>query len=198
MRGGSGSVGPSTPRWRTAVGEAPRRRRCRAPTPALPLPHPATLPAITEPAPQVLHYSNEKAQLAQQIYDSVDAKIRRLDKDLAAFDAELAAERVAAGLPPGGLDALAPVDPDGGKGKRKSGGSRKRKGEADPAEPVYCYCQRVSFGDMVACDNPDCAIEWFHYECAGISPDAPPKGKWFCRECAAARAVAGGPGEGGV
>lgn len=24
----------------------------------------------------------------------------------------------------------------------------------DPNEPRYCYCQRVSFGEMVACDNP--------------------------------------------
>lgn len=23
----------------------------------------------------------------------------------------------------------------------------------DPNEPVYCYCQQVSFGEMVACDN---------------------------------------------
>ena len=51
----------------------------------------------------------------------------------------------------------------------------------DPAEPVYCYCQRVSFGEMVACDNPDCLIEWFHYECVGL--DEPPKGKWYCKDC---------------
>lgn len=23
----------------------------------------------------------------------------------------------------------------------------------DPNEPVYCYCQQVSFGEMLACDN---------------------------------------------
>ena len=53
----------------------------------------------------------------------------------------------------------------------------------DPTEPVYCYCRRVSFGEMVACDNPDCAVEWFHFECVGM--DAQPKGKWYCRDCEA-------------
>jgi hypothetical protein len=25
----------------------------------------------------------------------------------------------------------------------------------DPNEPTYCTCNRVSFGEMVGCDNPD-------------------------------------------
>lgn len=25
----------------------------------------------------------------------------------------------------------------------------------DPNEPLYCYCQQVSYGEMVACDNTD-------------------------------------------
>ena len=57
----------------------------------------------------------------------------------------------------------------------------KKGAVRDPAEPVYCYCQRVSFGEMVACDNPDCLIEWFHYECVGL--DQPPHGKWYCKDC---------------
>lgn len=28
--------------------------------------------------------------------------------------------------------------------------------------------RRISFGSMVACENPDCAIEWFHFECVGL------------------------------
>jgi len=34
---------------------------------------------------------------------------------------------------------------------------------------------------MVACDNPDCAVEWFHFECVGMTQQ--PKGKWYCRDC---------------
>ena len=57
--------------------------------------------------------------------------------------------------------------------------------QVDPNEPTYCYCNRVSFGEMIGCDNPDCAIEWFHFECVGIPLDGRPKGKWYCRDCSA-------------
>jgi inhibitor of growth protein 3 len=53
--------------------------------------------------------------------------------------------------------------------------------DADPNEPTYCICNRVSFGEMIACDNDDCAREWFHYTCVGLT--GPVKGKWFCPEC---------------
>ncbi|KAI8086274.1 uncharacterized protein BX664DRAFT_335391 [Halteromyces radiatus] len=52
----------------------------------------------------------------------------------------------------------------------------------DPNEPVYCYCRMVSYGEMVACDNDECDIEWFHLDCVGLR--APPKGKWYCKNCA--------------
>jgi len=45
---------------------------------------------------------------------------------------------------------------------------------------IYCFCQGVSYGDMVACDNPTCKNQWFHFACVGL--EAQPKGKWFCSE----------------
>ncbi|SAL98311.1 hypothetical protein [Absidia glauca] len=51
----------------------------------------------------------------------------------------------------------------------------------DPNEPRYCYCNQVSFGDMVACDGENCDKEWFHYACVGLT-ETPP-GKWFCKDC---------------
>lgn len=51
----------------------------------------------------------------------------------------------------------------------------------DPNEPTYCFCRQVSFGDMIGCDNDDCSIEWFHFECLGIT--VLPKGKWYCPDC---------------
>lgn len=57
----------------------------------------------------------------------------------------------------------------------------------DPNEPTYCFCNRVSFGEMIGCDNNDCEIEWFHYECVGIKEQ--PKGKWFCRDCKAKKGL---------
>ncbi|CBQ73649.1 conserved hypothetical protein [Sporisorium reilianum SRZ2] len=52
----------------------------------------------------------------------------------------------------------------------------------DPTEPTYCYCDQISFDEMVACDNDDCTIEWFHYACVGLTRQ--PKDEWFCRFCA--------------
>lgn len=51
----------------------------------------------------------------------------------------------------------------------------------DPYEPKYCICRGVSHGDMIACDNKDCHIEWFHYGCVNLK--AAPKGKWYCGQC---------------
>jgi hypothetical protein len=48
-------------------------------------------------------------------------------------------------------------------------------------ERRYCFCNEMSYGDMIACDNPNCRREWFHYPCVGIV--TPPKGKWYCAEC---------------
>lgn len=51
----------------------------------------------------------------------------------------------------------------------------------DPDEPTYCSCQQVSYGEMIGCDNDDCPIEWYHFNCVGLSTK--PKGKWYCPEC---------------
>nr|CCA20127.1 AhpC/TSA family Redoxin putative [Albugo laibachii Nc14] len=51
----------------------------------------------------------------------------------------------------------------------------------DPNEPVYCHCRRVSFGQMVGCDNDDCRFEWFHFECVGLTEQ--PAGMWYCHDC---------------
>lgn len=49
-------------------------------------------------------------------------------------------------------------------------------------EISYCYCNRPFNGeDMIACDNPDCEIEWFHLSC--INLQSIPKNKWYCKEC---------------
>lgn len=48
-------------------------------------------------------------------------------------------------------------------------------------EPTYCYCNQVSYGEMVACDGDDCEREWFHLACVNLTQ--PPKGSWFCDAC---------------
>lgn len=50
----------------------------------------------------------------------------------------------------------------------------------------YCLCQKVSFGDMIACDNEDCPYEWFHWSCVGLKSEPQPGGTWYCPVCTAA------------
>lgn len=50
----------------------------------------------------------------------------------------------------------------------------------DPKEPIYCLCQRASFGEMIQCDNLYCQ-EWFHFQCMALTEN--PKGKWYCPKC---------------
>ena len=53
-------------------------------------------------------------------------------------------------------------------------------GKIGPKEPVYCFCNYISYGNMIKCDNPLCKREWFHFHCVGLKNQ--PKGKWFCSE----------------
>ncbi|KAG4090352.1 hypothetical protein H8356DRAFT_1083923 [Neocallimastix lanati (nom. inval.)] len=54
-------------------------------------------------------------------------------------------------------------------------------GTHDNDEQLYCFCQQVSYGEMIACDGENCKNEWFHYECVGLNE--PPKGVWYCPDC---------------
>jgi len=62
-----------------------------------------------------------------------------------------------------------------------SDGDEDTKNREETGEKTYCVCNQVSFGNMIACEYEGCAIEWFHYECVGITEA--PKGKWYCNEC---------------
>jgi hypothetical protein len=44
----------------------------------------------------------------------------------------------------------------------------EEEGDIDGDEPTYCYCNSVSYGEMVACDADDCKREWFHLACVGL------------------------------
>ena len=155
--------------------------------------------------------ADEKVALAQQAYDLVDQHIARLDKDLRAYDAALAEREAAAaaasGLGGAGAGAGPGTGAGAGAGDRQSlaqmmeaqrmaqvggatgVGAAYSEGGApvDPNEPKYCVCNRVSFGEMIACENEGCAVEWFHFACVGLSSDAKIKGKWFCAACTAER-----------
>ena len=53
--------------------------------------------------------------------------------------------------------------------------------EDEGDDTKYCTCHRVSYGDMVACDNDNCPYQWFHWDCIGIKQE--PVGDWLCDHC---------------
>lgn len=102
---------------------------------------------------KILSYADDKVELAEQTYELVDKNIKQL------------------------ISIGNPHDSD-------SDGSHQMLGcdmPLDPNEPKYCICRGVSYGEMIACDNKDCLIEWFHLACIGMT--SAPKGKWYCNEC---------------
>ncbi|GJN09114.1 hypothetical protein PR202_ga27090 [Eleusine coracana subsp. coracana] len=145
-----------------------------------------------------IRIADEKVALATQTYDLVDAHIQQLDqfmRKLEEFRQEKeAAASVAAGT---AVAAAATVTANANVGVSTAdatpkGGRAKVQPElpapaidlelpVDPNEPTYCLCNQVSYGEMVACDNSDCKIEWFHFGCVGLKEQ--PKGKWYCPNC---------------
>ncbi|NP_001381261.1 inhibitor of growth protein 5 [Rattus norvegicus] len=155
-------------------------------------------------------YSDDKVQLAMQTYEMVDKHIRRLDADLARFEADLKDRMDGSDFESTGSRSLKKGRSQ--KEKRSSRGRGRRTSEedtpkkkkhksgsefndsilsvhpsdvldmpVDPNEPTYCLCHQVSYGEMIGCDNPDCPIEWFHFACVDLTTK--PKGKWFCPRC---------------
>ncbi|KAI1193943.1 hypothetical protein F5X97DRAFT_312429 [Nemania serpens] len=64
-----------------------------------------------------------------------------------------------------------------------SGHGGDDEGDVDADEPLYCYCNGVSYGEMVACDANDCEREWFHLDCVGLKAAPPSSMKWYCDNC---------------
>lgn len=60
---------------------------------------------------------------------------------------------------------------------------RAKQENAGRNDSLYCYCRRPydEMSEMIACDAQDCAIEWFHFECVGIT--VAPQDKWYCPQC---------------
>lgn len=73
------------------------------------------------------------------------------------------------------------------RSRRRGQASLGSDEEADEPEQdaegdeIYCVCQQVSYGDMVACDNEECPYQWFHWTCVQLK--AEPKGDWLCPHC---------------
>ncbi|ROW01481.1 hypothetical protein VSDG_02268 [Cytospora chrysosperma] len=79
------------------------------------------------------------------------------------------------------------------EGRREGGVRTKREHDEDDHMYMddddgsdnrkYCVCQKVSFGDMIACDNEACPYEWFHWSCVGLKSEPQQGGTWYCPVC---------------
>eukprot|EP01129_Flabellula_baltica_P006269 TRINITY_DN2329_c0_g1_i1.p1 TRINITY_DN2329_c0_g1~~TRINITY_DN2329_c0_g1_i1.p1 ORF type:complete len:228 (+),score=60.17 TRINITY_DN2329_c0_g1_i1:17-700(+) len=144
-----------------------------------------------------VEWSEEKVRIANQTYQMVDKHIRKLDQDLLKFKEELELEK----------REHEKQEKQYKRAKGKIVEEKKDEMEVDipaeikqeevkpvvemstvlpevpidPNEPVYCLCRRISFGEMIGCDNDDCKYEWFHFPCVGLT--APVQGKWYCPIC---------------
>eukprot|EP00753_Platysulcus_tardus_P009632 PLAT2217.2.p1 GENE.PLAT2217.2~~PLAT2217.2.p1 ORF type:complete len:277 (+),score=55.38 PLAT2217.2:65-832(+) len=138
---------------------------------------------------------NLTADLMDNAYDFVDSSIRLLDAEMKTQETELVYNglitprlAVGRGVKRKERESDKPSEAGGPASKR----ARFRQWTADmdlpvdPREPVYCLCQQVAFGEMIACDDRDCEVEWFHFQCVGLSRSNRPK-KWFCPSCARRR-----------
>ncbi|KXN70934.1 hypothetical protein CONCODRAFT_70254 [Conidiobolus coronatus NRRL 28638] len=135
---------------------------------------------------QILHKidleSQEKLNLSMQSYETTDQSINFLEEQIARAETSIKLGEISPSTPLSHLTMKQLLTP-------KEIAARKISHSAeipiDPNEPTYCYCKEVSYGEMVACDDDNCEIEWFHIECVNLK--APPKGSWYCKDCLARR-----------
>ncbi|KAF8559922.1 hypothetical protein OG21DRAFT_1479794 [Imleria badia] len=88
----------------------------------------------------------------------------------------------------GPVSAMTPVLPMGSANDHPASAAADTATEAGECEGegddrTYCFCDGVSYGEMIACDDEDCEREWFHLNCIGLA--SVPDGSWFCEVCRA-------------
>ena len=72
------------------------------------------------------------------------------------------------------------------KSKRRSQVNSKSKSteflaETSDSDELYCVCKSYKPDQMIACDNPQCLTEWYHFSCLGLKEA--PKEDWYCPYC---------------
>ncbi|KAG7217001.1 hypothetical protein INR49_001655 [Caranx melampygus] len=115
-------------------------------------------------------FGDDKVQLAMQTYEMVDKHIRRLDTDLARFEADLKEKQIES------------TDYDSTSSKGKKGDSRQKEKKAAKTRSKVKSSDEdgspKSAQKKVKLLQPYCSIEWFHFACVGLTTK--PRGKWWC------------------
>ena len=63
----------------------------------------------------------------------------------------------------------------------ESGNENGDEVNEDDDQELFCLCNQPEYGKMIACDNEDCLIVWFHYACVNVKRR--PRGERFCPDC---------------
>jgi inhibitor of growth protein 5 len=146
--------------------------------------------------------ASKKLDLAVKCYDLIDVNVKAIDVEMNGIEKSLLSS--GAVIPPSSFEnsikdssnVLSDESIIGAKRKRDEGNTKEDSLSSSASssltdasklsndtEPIYCICKKVAYGEMVACDNEDCPIEWFHYPCVNLSRK--PKNSWICPLCSA-------------
>lgn len=73
------------------------------------------------------------------------------------------------------------VEHNGARISLKRASQQPRPPPTEEGDESFCFCKKGSVGNMIACDGDTCDIEWFHWDCVGLTED--PQGSWYCPSC---------------
>ncbi|CAD8189758.1 unnamed protein product [Paramecium octaurelia] len=130
-----------------------------------------------------VNLSQEKINLSDKVYEVVDNAVQQLDNDLKKFE-----ENLKSSMAPDHKRRFLILSKYQKEKRKKINQEIEQSKEifqnASQSEPLYCICQKPSFGQMVMCDNQLCSKEWFHLECVKLKDFPPENEPWFCSiEC---------------
>ena len=127
---------------------------------------------------ECLELAEQKVVLANEALVLVNANTKKLDKDIARYKSiESNSKRRQASAAASGR-----ISQGSGRGRKKSEAYHPDPPPIHYVPPTnaataerFCYCRQISYGEMIGCDNPHCKIEWFHFECVGLTTETKPK-----------------------
>jgi len=149
----------------------------------------AEAPPIDPPAPVALSTTQAPAQKKRKVVGAISSASIKLPSPAPTAApvlpqrTRLAQQQLHRASPARGRQAQPePPGPD----EDAEGEDDVEEGNGDEDEDnedktLYCFCQKMSYGEMVACDNAECAYQWFHLPCVNLKPPLPEV--WYCSDC---------------
>ena len=132
--------------------------------------------ASKNPTPQTATFATADSSRSRPARGTLDHPItKRSHKKGAGIAAQMAAAAAAAHND----DEGSSIHDGDGEGAGDGDADADEDEERGDEEPRYCYCNEVSYGEMVGCDADDCPREWFHLDCVGLSRAPAKNGEFY-------------------